>query len=1091
MKKLFCAFVILIFLIFMALPVYSEGKKVTINSAQYTEYKKIPSMPDSGNKDAEDIPKDEVIIFTGTVSISVSDDSSTSTIKADKIIHNKTRDTLAAFGNVVYERHAGSASGESFKGEYLLFNIKKLEGIFLDGIIEQAPTKKGKEPFRIHTGIAGKNESGVIAFKDALLTTSKDDDPLWSIRASRIWILPGNEMAFANGFLSVGIVPVLYLPFFYYPSDEMLFHPVFGFKNIQGAFVQTTTYLLGRKPLPKAEEVSSFSNFMQSDTLKKQKLEGLFFKKLDETEDKVADSYLKFLADKYSALGFMLGLDGKFYPPTEYIKQIAFHTLFGVSNTVYTENKKTSSKYDKNGKVNKNSSTLLGLKVPFRYDINFAMDIIKDPLKFSLSMPLMSDPYFKKDFLARSEDMNWFKYLLDKDKLAAIEGPAVVSNFLWKVDGSISPVFKIVQPFINSISVESITGSFNFENKKNEQLSGQESLYSPERNFFYPKNLVPELRARMSGTLFSTSMLQKKNTQSVKIDLEGIKNPFDENFAQTLKNEIENKNSDSSDTESSREDINEKSANEFDGQNDEDNKTKEDKALEEKIKPLKIIFPQFHISQEQTNKTSHSINYDLTYKLNGLAQEDITFDYKSWKSPADINLKSFYSNYYKLNGLVSFDSKFSYNHGLLNINNSFELQGNYQKHPWHKDKDKLEETELINYKLSVYSLKNSNSIKCSPLIFHPIFKPIYLEWAMSEILLQSKFTGTYKKPVWAQEKIKWEKEFITKHSAAVGMGFILYDYTQLITSTINLPPLLQAYSFSGSFKLPYTSLNLSTKLFEKKAKSAEEMHKLKKWNWEPFKAEVKFSFPFNISLSQSYIYNIADKTHDTYSLSFGWKYINASYNMAREIPYKYDTVKGWIPKSTEKKFIPQSLNFNFSNSSSPIEFYLWRNRIKFQFTFSSSLNFNLNRVTDSYFTFSPKITFKIHEFLDFSFTSNSRNDSIAKYFQDIINFPILIPGEKNILKDLALSFYFWDDNARRMSAFKLKSLDFELTHYLKDWIMKFSYSVKPILKTEGARKLYKLTPTITFAVQWNPIGDIKVQAKQEENKFTVNRGEIK
>ena len=78
-----------------------------------------------------------------------------------------------------------------------------------------------------------------------------------------------------------------------------------------------------------------------------------------------------------------------------------------------------------------------------------------------------------------------------------------------------------------------------------------------------------------------------------------------------------------------------------------------------------------------------------------------------------------------------------------------------------------------------------------------------------------------------------------------------------------------------------------------------------------------------------------------------------------------------------------------------------------------------------------------------------------------------------------------------MSAFKLKSLDFELTHYLKDWIMKFSYSVKPILKTEGARKLYKLTPTITFAVQWNPIGDIKVQAKQEENKFTVNRGEIK
>lgn len=1082
----------------MILPVYSEGKKITINSAQYTEYKKIPSMPESEKKAAEDIPKDEVIIFTGTVSISVSDNSSVSTIKADKIIHNKTRDTLSAFGNVVYERRIGSSPGESFKGEYLLFNIKKSEGVFLDGIIEQAPTKKGKEPFRIHTGIAGKNESGVIAFKNALLTTSKEDDPLWSIRASRIWILPGNEIAFANGFLSVGIVPVLYLPFFYYPSDEMLFHPVFGFKKIQGAFVQTTTYLLGRKPLPKAEESSSFSNFMQSDTLKKQKLEGLFFKKIDEPEEKIADSYLKLLADKYSTLGFMLGLDGKFYPPTEYIKQIEFHTLFGVSNTIYPENKNKGiySKYDKNGKVNKNSSTLFGLKIPFRYDMNFAMDITKNPFRISLSMPLLSDPYFKKDFLARSEDMNWFKYLLDKDKLAAIEGPSVVSNFSWKLIGSVSPVFKIVQPFINSISIESVAGSFNFENKKNEKLSGQESLYSPERNFFYPKNLVPELRARMSGTLFSTSMLQKKNTQSVKIDLEGIKNPFDEKFAETVKNEIENKTSDSSDIENETDNINDE--NEFvDGKNKKNDKTQEDKTFEEKVKLLKIMFPQFHIPQVQTNGDSHVINYDLTYKLTGLAQGDVTFDYKSWESPAEINLKSFYSNYYKLNGSASVDSTFSYNGGFLNIHNSLELQGNYQKHPWHKDKDKLKEAELINYKLSVYSLKNSNSIKCSPLIFHPIFKPVYLEWAMSEILVQSKFTGTYQKPVWEQEKIKWEKEFITKHSTSLGAGFILYDYTQLITTTIDLPPLLQAYSFSGNFKLPYTSLLFSTKLFEKdlqkekKTKTAEEIRKLKKWNWEPFKTEVKFSFPFNISLSQSYIYNIADKAHDQYSISFGWKYISASYNMAREIPYKYDTVRGWVPKSTEKKFISKSLHFNFSNNSSPIEFYLWKNRIKFQFTFSSSLNFNLNRITDSYFTFSPKITFKIHEFLDFSFSSHSRNDSIAKYFQDIIHFPVLIPGEKNILKDLASSFYFWDENARRLSAFKLKSLDFELTHYLKDWVMKFSYSVKPILKSEGTRKFYKLDPTITFSVQWNPIGDIKVQAKKEEKKFTVTRGEIK
>ena len=271
--------------------------KVTINSAELTEYIKVPSAPisepidkaskpesdESKPEDNEAKPekekKDELIIFTGFVSISVSDENSVSTITADKIIHNKTRETLTAIGNVVYTRKIGSDEGESFRGDSLIFNIKKLEGVFVDGIISQAPAKKNQDPFRIHTGLAGRNESGAITFKDALLTTSKEEYPLWSIRASRLWILPGNEMAFFNGFLSVGVVPIMYFPFFYYPADEMLFHPVFGFKNREGAFVQTTTYLLGRKPAPKSDEATSFSNFMQSDTVKKQKLEGLFFKK--------------------------------------------------------------------------------------------------------------------------------------------------------------------------------------------------------------------------------------------------------------------------------------------------------------------------------------------------------------------------------------------------------------------------------------------------------------------------------------------------------------------------------------------------------------------------------------------------------------------------------------------------------------------------------------------------------------------------------------------------------------------------------------------------------------------------------------------
>lgn len=1104
MKKFFLGFILLSLFLF---PLYSEGQKITINSAQYTEYKKVLSAPriddgaavsenaashngsaDSSSSEKEPPAMDELIIFTGSVSISVSDDNSTSTIKADKIIHNKTRETLTAFGNVFYERKIDSLSGESFRGEYLLFNIKKLEGIFLDGILEQAETKKGQEPFKIHTSIAGKNESGAIAFKNALLTTSKDDDPLWSIRASRIWILPGNEMAFANGFLSVGIVPLIYLPFFYYPADEMVFHPVFGYKDRQGAFIQTTTYLYGRKPLPKAEESSSFSNFMQSGSLKKQKREGLFFKNLNEPADDENDSYLKVFMDNYSALGFMTGLDGMFFPKNGYIKQIDFHWLLGFSNTVYPANSVTAgaSKFDKKGKIHKNRSELFGAEVPFRYDFDFGVSMTKQPFSLSLKMPFLSDPFFKKDFLGRSEDMNWFKYLLDKDKLASAEDPADVTYFSWKMDGSVRPSFKNMQPFINSLALDTVSTRLNFESKENNKLTGQQAAYSPERSFFYPKNFVPELRASITGSVFSTSMLRQQKKQNKQTEPDGIKNPFDENFTSILKNGIEDKHDSANDTLNS-------------GSNDKENKseTESKNAYDENSVFTESLFPAFHIEPVKTYNVLDFISYDLNYKLNGTFQEDITFNYKQWNNPADIVWKELYSDYYKLNGNAALESKFSYNKGLLDITNSLELQGNYQRHPWVKDKTQTENLEVTNYKLNIYALKNSNSIKCAPLMFHPVFKPIYFEWAITEILLQNKFIGTYANPVWEKEKVKWKKEYITKHSATIGAGFSLNEYTQLITSRIDLPPLLHAYLFTGNFTFPYTSLMISSKLFEKdieeekKNKSPAEIEKLKKWNWEPFKTELKFSLPYDVYINQSYVYNITDKKNDKYSVSLGWKYISAAYVMSREIPYKLDPPNGWVERSKEKTFIPQSLNFNFSNLSQPFEFYFWKNRITVQLSASSSLSFNLIRITDSYFTFSPKITFKIHEFLDFSFSSVSRNDSVAKYFQSVMNLPIVIPGEKNIIKDLAYSFYFWDETARRNSAFKLKSVNFELTHYLKDWIMKFNYSVKPVLKDSGLRKYYTLIPTITFIVQWNPIGDIKVQAKKEDDTFTVDRGEIK
>ena len=772
----------------------------------------------------------------------------------------------------------------------------------------------------------------------------------------------------------------------------------------------------------------------------------MFFKKLDEPASDTGSSYLKLIADAYSGLGYLTGLEGKFTPKKGYVKQIDFHGLLGFSYTLYPRTGLLFSQYGDAGKERTiNKANLFGTIVPFRYNFSFNMSMTKSPFNVSVLFPFISDPFFKKDFMGRSEDMNWFKYLLNKDKMAAEEGPSGEPFYSWKIDSSINPSFSVLKPWISYMALEAFSGKLNFESKKNDGLSGNDALYAPDRLFYYPKNILPELRAGLGGTIFSTSMLsQKKNRQQTQ-NITGIKNPFEEEGGVDKKDEATNK----------------------------------DEAPAFSVD----LFPAYKIDGVKTNRFSNLINYDLTYKLNGFASQDIVFNHKDWKKPFDINWSDFYSSYYKLSGQAKIDSRLSYNQGFLNLSNSIELNGNNQKHIWHKDKIEHDKLQLNNYKLNVYSINNSNSLKLSPFISNDLFKPTFVEWSISETLLQNKFIGTVDNPEWETVPVKWDKKYIKTHAASAGFGINLNNYPQLITTSMNLNPLLEAYSFAGNFAFPYGKLNISTKLFERE-KAA------KKWYWDPFTTNLTFSFPYNISLSQSYVYNIEEKRSEKYAASFSWKYMSAVYSMSYDNPYELIPNLGWkaLPY---KKFIPRSLDINFSNSSQPIEIYAWKNRIKLQFLFNSSLNFNLIRVTDSSFSFSPKLVFKIHEFLDISFSAVSRNDVIARYFQDALNLPIVIPGEKNVFKDLAYSFYFWDKNARLQSGFKLKSLSLDLTHYLKDWLMKFSYSVKPVLRTGASRKYYELVPIITFFVQWNPIGDIKVQTKKEDNVFSVTSGEIK
>jgi len=232
----------------------SQPSVITIVNANKTEYEK------------DSVTKEERIVLTGAVVVEVAQGTVKTKISASKISYNRETNILYAQGDVVMEQTGDKTGDQTITAQTVLFNTVTYEGIFDGGRVVQTQSDAINLPsgstLVVSSSMFGKNSQNTIVFKNASLTFCDDENPHWRIRATKIWVLPGGEFAFFNALLFVGEVPVMYLPGFYYPKDELIFNPTFGYDSRRGYYFQTTTYLFGRKPL---EEDKSSSSDEKSD----------------------------------------------------------------------------------------------------------------------------------------------------------------------------------------------------------------------------------------------------------------------------------------------------------------------------------------------------------------------------------------------------------------------------------------------------------------------------------------------------------------------------------------------------------------------------------------------------------------------------------------------------------------------------------------------------------------------------------------------------------------------------------------------------------------------------------------------------------
>lgn len=1088
---------------------------ITIDNARSTMYEK--------DKDTGD----DCIVLEGDVRISVAKGSTKTTISAQKVRYDRVTQMMYAEGGVSMEQ-TGSASGnDNATASSLMFNTATLEGVFDDGRIVQTQSDAINLPsgstLIVASDMFGRSESNTISFKDGRLTFCDDPDPHWHIDASRIWLLPGGEFAFFNALLYVGVVPVLYLPAFYYPKDELIFNPVFGYDSRTGYYVQTTTYLYGRKPLDTtttttssdddddddesstSESLKALFNFIRPSTLKQQRLEGLVLHNLDEDYTGSTTNYFKIFGDWYSNLGAMAGFGGVF-KPNDYITDLEVTGMLGFSNTVFLDSSTgLYIPYASSGKKYQDSSNFLGVKLPFRYGTNFKFTLSK-PFTLTLSLPLYSDPYFTDDFTEdRTETMDWISYLTESSSDDDDDDTTVVSSFTWSLSSSYSfPLSTSIKPYISTLS-GSLSSTVVFSALTNSELSSTDSLstYSPEREFYYPSTITPATASvTWSGTLFSyssspSSAAAAKQNQLLASQLvvpDDLK-PSDDAAAAEAQQEsaqpekpAPGENSGDTEQEGGGADTAGQQPDASSSGNTQGDASGDSASGKDKNGNAAGTLPELTAASPTATSVS-GIDYKLTYSIKPTFTSQLAYSSTNLDEPEDFDLSKLKSSMFTLKVPVVFDSVAGYGGSFFNIDNSLTFNPVLQEHPYistdttnggytSTSAASLKETD---YTATKFEITNSNSISIKPFYYVDAFKNTGITYKSTIKMLRTKFIGDADNPEWEYLTTDWnDDDSITTHeldftfAATEGPDDL---FGQSLALTMTLPPQVDEYDATLTLTFPYTTLTFASGV--EQTSSTDDT-----WEKLPFKQALSVSlFNSNLKFTESYNYDLEEEHNDALKLALTLGGLQAAYTMSYTNGYDWDDDDGWVERDSEE-FLPYSLSLAYAPTTKT--WYTWKNRVSTAPGLSTSIVADLLRPTNSYFIFTPSLSFKINDFVTFTFSSTSKNSVLYRYVQTALGEEGRIPGEDNPFIDLINSFRFDDESLRKASGFKLKSLNFTLTHDLHDWTFKTTYKLSPRLVTSSSSTYYDFNPYVTVSIIWNPMESMKTQVVDDYGTFELN-----
>lgn len=1037
LKKNKTIFALFILFFSFCSPFFSQDSNVTtitITKARATDYV----------KDKE--TNNDCIVLKGDVHLSVKKGSNVTEISSDTITYDRNTQMLYANGNINIVTKSEASGEQKITATSLIMNTATLEGVFDGGKVINTQSDAINLPagstLVVFSELFGKSDNNTIVFKNSSLTFCDDENPHWHIDASRTWLLPGGEFAFLNALLYVGPIPVLYFPAFYYPKDELVFNPYFGFRQREGYYFQTTTYLYGRKnissntsSLEGSDSINELYNFMKATTLKDQERQGLMLHNLDKNFSGDTSHYVKLMADWYSNLGFMIGLDGKLEPKKiDFINTFDFNLSLAFSKKI---NGHTNfyTPFDSQMNVQNYETNFLGLNLPFRYKANIDLSLSK-PFNIKLSLPLYSDPYFNSDFENRNETLDWIS-LLTTFGNEELTQTSVLSSFDWKLSASHNfSLPQNIKPYISSASIQAYSSmSINSKN-----------------GYFFPSIVTPiSASASLSGTLYKYPSTNKSNQQSYFMPLVLPSELSESQNSEKNLSKVENVDSDDK------------------GENQND---------------LQLSFTELNPTVTSYALPS-SFDYNLTYSFSPSYINQFNFNLDKISNPSDFNWKDIKAAMYTLKTPLSLNSTLSYDKDFFKMTNAVFYTPVWQKHtklPENEtEKNKTEKNNMLlsDYRAQNQNIVNKNSIVIKPFNYLPFLTQSSLSYNTSINLFRTKFEGSVENPVWQYFGPDFtDSASFTTHNVSLSLvSSQNNDFSQNLVITSTLYPQVPDFQSTLNLTFPYVKASIKGGVYQKSKEDTE-------WKKSPLSQNLNISlFSDKLKINQSYVHNLQEKHPDSLKISASYNNLNVAYIMSYTTKYEFDSNDslelGWVSK--DKDFIPYSFSLSYNLRAK--EYLFWFDRISFSPSLYTSLTADLVRPTYSNFEITPSLSFKINNFLTITFSSTSKNSVLYRYVQSVFGDEGLVPGQTNPFIDLIDSFRFDDKTKRQNSGWKLKSLNLAVEHELHDWTLNMALKVEPRLVTLNNKRSYSYNPYFFLGITWKPMESMKTSITDEYGKW--------